>query len=149
MKGILLLLGALFLLGCIQSNTMNSVPEKPLVCVGVHCLKVEVASTPGERAQGLMFRETLGEEEGMVFIFEQPARHGFWMRNTLIPLDIVWISEKQEVVEIQTVFPCEKDPCPVFSPDKDALYVLETNAGLMNKWNVKEGTVVSLAIPGI
>ena len=149
MKKVLFLLGIIFLLGCTQPPSMNADPESPLVCVGVHCLKVEVASTPEERTQGLMFRESLGEENGMVFVFEEPARHGFWMKNTLIPLDIVWISEKQEVVEIQTVFPCKKDPCPVFAPSKDALYVLETNAGLMNDWKVKEGTIVSLVIPGI
>lgn len=143
------LLGLLFFfffLGCVQSNTMKAVTDNSLVCVGVHCVSVEIASTPQERAKGLMFRDHLGDGNGMLFVFEEEGRHGFWMKNTLIPLDVVWISDKEKIVSIQTLFPCEKEPCSLFYPGENAVYVLEVNAGLMKDWNVSVGEKVSLFV---
>ncbi len=89
----------------------------------------ELAQTAKERARGLMFREKLEPGHGMFFIFEKEEPYGFWMKNTLIPLDVIWISESRKVVDVQTLPPCKSNPCPVFKPKNAAKYVLEVNAG--------------------
>ena len=90
----------------------------------------EVALTPEERARGLMFRRTLGEREGMVFLFEEPAIHPFWMKNTLISLDILWLDDAGKVVHLERgVPPCRQDPCPSVVPLKVATWVLEVGSG--------------------
>ncbi len=100
------------------------------VCFDRNCFKVEVVDTPETRAQGLMFREYLPADEGMLFIFEEEFIYPFWMKNTLIPLDMIWINSDFEVVHIyENAEPCEEDPCPSIDPGVPALYVLEVNAG--------------------
>ncbi len=90
--------------------------------------EVEVATTPQQRTQGLMHRTNLPKNHGMLFIFETEDLYGFWMKNTHIPLDIVWISQDKTVVDIQTVPPCTTESCPTFTPKQKAQYVLEVNA---------------------
>jgi hypothetical protein len=90
----------------------------------------EVVITPEARARGLMFRTRLGEREGMVFLFDEPAIHPFWMKNTLIPLDILWLDDQGRVVHLErSVPPCRQDPCPSVVPLKPATWVLEVGAG--------------------
>ncbi|MEE9217863.1 MAG: DUF192 domain-containing protein [Acidobacteriota bacterium] len=90
----------------------------------------EVASTPRERALGLMFRERLGPEEGMVFLFEEAQLHSFWMKNTLIPLDIIWLDAAGRVVHVERqVPPCRAKPCPSLVPPRPAAWVLEVAGG--------------------
>jgi hypothetical protein len=76
-----------------------------------------------------MFREELETGTGMLFVFEELNFHGFWMRNTLIPLDIIWIGEDMNVIEVHTLQPCTTDECPSFRPSQKALFVLEVSAG--------------------
>src|SRR3972149_157729 len=83
------------------------------VCFNGQCLEVEVASTPKDRERGLMFRENLERNKGMLFIFENEGIYGFWIQNTLIPLDIIWINEDKEVVFIKNnALPCTENLCP-------------------------------------
>ena len=96
--------------------------------------------------QGLMHREQLPENQGMLFIFETQQQHAFWMKNTLIPLDMIWLNEDLEVVYIQTAIPCEEEPCTIYAPDTDALYTLEINAGLAEQNNITLGTKATLNI---
>src|SRR4030042_2848822 len=63
------------------------------VCFKKHCFSVELAVTPEEREEGLMFRKNLDSDKGMLFIFEKEGKYGFWMKKTLIPLDIIWIDD--------------------------------------------------------
>jgi len=103
--------------------------QQTQVCIKDNCFRVELAITPAEHARGLMFREHLDEDKGMLFIFENEGRHAFWMKNTLIPLDIIWIDENKEVVFISgNAQPCKEGFCPAITPSKDAKYVLELNA---------------------
>ena len=91
-------------------------------------ITAEVADTFPKRARGLMFREYLGESEGMLFIFDNEDFHTFWMLNTKIPLDIIWINKEKKIVHIERdVKPCEES-CPKYVPSEKALYVLEMNA---------------------
>ena len=77
-----------------------------------------------------MYRDSLPRQSGMLFVFESEHKHGFWMKNTLIPLDMIWINRDSRIVDIKTATPCVSDPCPTYQPIADSLYVLEINAGL-------------------
>lgn len=89
-------------------------------------LQLEVAATPQERTRGLMFREWLPWEQGMLFVFEQQGQGGFWMRNTLLPLSIAWLDLDGTIVDIQDMQPQTDD---VHVPAAPYWYALETNQG--------------------
>lgn len=102
------------------------------------CLRVELARTPAEHAQGLMFRKALPQGHGMLFIFSQDDHWVFWMKNTYIPLDIIWLDHARRVVGMATAQPApEKENPPVFAPPQPARYVLEAHAGFVEKNNVR------------
>ena len=107
---------------------------------------VEVADSPESRARGLMFRSSLPDDAGMVFVFDSVEPRNFWMKNTLIPLDMIYINDDFHVVEIKSnVLPCEEDPCPSYKSEP-AMYVLEVNAGLAEKNNVEVGSLINLCL---
>jgi len=90
--------------------------------------------------KGLMFRQQLEGRRGMLFVFPSSYRHSFWMKDTLIPLDILWLDDARRVVDIkEEAVPCEKDPCPHYVPEEEAVYVLEVNAGEVRKHGIKKG----------
>ncbi len=130
-----------FFLGCLSESPYSSIPK---VCFGERCVIVEVVSTPEERAQGLMYRQVLSGNAGMLFVFESEGAHGFWMKNTRIPLDGIWMDSQGKIVDIITMSPCEKDPCKVYAPVQNAFYVLEVNAGLAKTWNIQRGDVAQI-----
>ena len=92
-------------------------------------INAEIADDSEERKNGLMFREKLEENSGMLFIFENEESQTFWMKNTLIPLDIIFIGSGFEIVDIKNAEPCRKDPCKLYASSGPAKYVLEVNAG--------------------
>ncbi len=104
-------------------------------------IRAELAQTPEARQRGLMFRETLPEGSGMLFIFEREAPYRFWMKNCRIALDLIWLNKKKEVVYIaENQPPCKADPCPDFGPtSQNALYVVEAAAGFVKKSHITEG----------
>jgi uncharacterized membrane protein (UPF0127 family) len=111
-------------------------------------VRAEVAETDAEHERGLMFRQSLGEEDGMIFVFTAPGLHAFWMKNTLIPLDMLWLDEAGRVVSIaESVPPCKIPECPTYPPRAQATYVLEVNAGFTKKHGLRLGD--TLAISGI
>lgn len=110
-------------------------------------IEAELAYTDETRAQGLMFRKSLPEDAGMLFLFPELSQQGFWMKNTLIPLDILWLNERKEVVYFVTALPCEKDPCTTYTPMQKAQYVLELNAGMVKKHNIKIGNRLEFTVP--
>lgn len=75
----------------------------------------------------------------MLFVFEKEALYPFWMKNTLIPLDMIWMDAKGKVVDIKTASPCTTDPCPTTAPNGPALYVLEINADMSKFIKLKVG----------
>ncbi len=108
--------------------------------------KVELAKTASEQAKGLMYRAELPEENGMLFVFDKDTPRTFWMKNTLIPLDMIFIDSKLEVVEVKAnVMPCKEDPCPQYK-SVPAMYVLEINGGLAEKKAIKAGSFVTLKL---
>jgi uncharacterized membrane protein (UPF0127 family) len=114
-------------------------------CFGEKCFSIELALTSGEREVGLMNRAQMDADKGMLFVFENEGVYPFWMKNTLIPLDMIWIDSDYHVVYIErNALPCTSDPCPVFNPGKKAKYVLEINGGLTDKTGIKEGDLVAI-----
>ena len=108
------------------------------VCFKGSCFDVELAITAEKRTYGLMFKKELGADKGMLFIFEDEKEHSFWMKNVLIPLDIIWINKEKKVVFIsKNNQPCKDDNCPSINPDKKAQYVLELNGGTADKIDLK------------
>jgi uncharacterized membrane protein (UPF0127 family) len=111
-----------------------------------YVVRVEVASDEETRAQGLMFRDSVREGTGMLFIFPSPGDYPFWMKNTLVPLDMVWIDDQKQVVHIaRDVPPCKADPCPSYPAGGIASYVLELGGGEAAKHKLTEGSILKVA----
>jgi hypothetical protein len=124
-----------------QQNLSNS------VCIRENCFQVELAKTEAERDKGLMNVAQLDKNKGMFFIFDKEGIYPFWMKNTLIPLDIVWIDNNYKVVFIsQNVQPCKSLICPSVMPESKARYVLEVNAGIVEQINLKLGDEIKLNV---
>ncbi|MEK7566226.1 MAG: DUF192 domain-containing protein [Patescibacteria group bacterium] len=148
MKDPKILLGALIIIAA--AIIFLFVKEKntglqPQVCVKNICFNVEIAKTYFERGRGLMFRKNLIEKSGMLFVFEHPNLYPFWMKNTLISLDMIWISEDKKVVFIhKNAQPCVSGTiCENINPQAPASYVLEINAGEADKEEISIGDSVS------
>ena len=107
-------------------------------------LRVYLALTNDQQVKGLSVKDHLKENEGMLFIFEQPTRQGFWMKDMKFPIDIIWLNSNGTVVNIRhSLQPCIMTfdfICPTYIPDKDSLYVLETRAGFSKKQGINVGT---------
>ncbi len=92
-------------------------------------------------------RAQITENEGMLFVFNYDGRHSFWMKNTLIALDMIWIDRNNKVVTIvKQAGPCLSERCPVFKPEKKARYVLEIGGGLSDKLGITVGDDVVMRI---
>jgi uncharacterized membrane protein (UPF0127 family) len=103
-------------------------------------VKVEIAADGETRAQGLMFRDHLPAGEGMLFFFPADDVFSFWMKNTLIPLDMIWVDSSQRIVGIKAnVPPCKVPDCPSYGPGVSARYVLEVAGGEAAKHSLKVG----------
>lgn len=107
-------------------------------------LTVEVAETPEQYQLGLMFRESLPDERGMVFVFFEDISSGFYMKNTLIPLSIAFFDINGKILRIMDMEPCEKDPCKVYNPGVAYRGALEVNQGAFERWDISEGDFVRL-----
>lgn len=116
----------------------------PQLCFDHTCFNIEIADNAQTRAQGLMFRHNLNRNAGMLFMFDIEGIYPFWMKNTLIPLDIIWLDKDKKIVDIKTALPCTHDPCPSLANSEQALYVLEINAGLSAKLNLHKGDTFTL-----
>jgi len=117
----------------------RSIKKISKICFENHCFLVEIAKSDIEKQKGLMNRESLGQNAGMLFVFNKEGSYSIWMKDTLIPLDVIWLDKKYQIVDIQTLSPCTSDPCATFTPKTNAKYVLEINAGLSAKYNFKIG----------
>jgi uncharacterized membrane protein (UPF0127 family) len=131
---IILLVMSLFLVSCTKTQIMyldNGAEKIPI--------EAELADSIEKMQMGLMFRESLDENSGMLFAFDKEYQYTFWMKNTLIPLDIIFISSDFQVVDIINAVPCEEDSCISYEPKDQAKYVLEVNSGFASKNNIKIG----------
>jgi uncharacterized protein len=123
----------------------STVPPPPPECTlpdGFR-VKLELALTPEEQAMGLMFREKLEDDWGMLFVFPEDDYRSFWMKNTLVPLDMVWLDQDGKVVDVKAdVQPCKLDPCPLYTPKGPGRAVVELKSGTAGVHGVKDGATL-------
>ena len=103
-----------------------------------HRFTVEVATTPAQWERGLMFRTHMADDQGMLFVYKDVQTRYFWMKNTLIPLDIIFFDAHKRLINVSAdTPPCKADPCPTYASTAPAEYVLELNAGMAAKLGLK------------
>ena len=129
-KWVLFLLLSALITSCINGSYVTISDDR---------FNVEIADTPESRELGLMFRESLDKDKGMLFIFDDEAERTFWMKNTKIPLDMIFIDADNKIIHILTAEPCAEEPCKIYSPELPTKYVLEINAGESDKRGIKIG----------
>ena len=113
--------------------------------IGGQVFRLEVARAPQERARGLMGREHLARDAAMIFVFAEEAYRSFWMKNTLIPLDILFLDSSGVVVDVQTMTPQVGAPdseLTVYPSAAPARYAIEINAGLAMELGIEPGAQV-------
>lgn len=121
------------------SNTSHAEITTPQVCHSNNCVSLEVVSKDADMERGLMFRTSLGQDKGMLFVFPTDGKYSFWMKNMHFNLDILWITFDGHIAYIgQNIPACTQDPCAVYTPDQSARYVLELNTGYtaLHHWNL-------------
>lgn len=111
--------------------------------IGDQTISVEIADTDEERMRGLSGRESLASGHGLLFIFETPAKYGFWMKDMKFPIDIIWIGSDWKVVGIQSMVNPDTYP-EVFYPPVSVKYILEINSGEASRLGIDTGTRVYL-----
>lgn len=126
------------------------VPPPRAVLPDGFAVDLELAVTADEISNGLMFRPSLPDNRGMLFLFEQARKPSFWMKNMLIPLDLVFLDGSGAVVDvIADVQPCAADPCPNYPPSRPAQAVLEINAGAAAAHAIEVGASLQFErVPG-
>ncbi|MBF0533078.1 MAG: DUF192 domain-containing protein [Candidatus Omnitrophica bacterium] len=114
------------------------------VCLRGQCFAVEIADTPAKWIRGLQERQNMPLDQGMLFVFPKSEPHIFWMKDTLIPLDMIWMDDSRRVIYIEkNAPPCLAEPCATFgSAYNNSLYVLELNSGQAEKIGLRPGEVL-------
>ena len=161
MKRIPLITAILVIAACSQPNqnpSANAVSTPPPTPIALPravlpdglAIDLELAMTAQEISNGLMFRPSLSDSRGMLFLFEQPRQPSFWMKNVLIPLDLVFLDGTGTVVDvIADVQPCATDPCPNYPPSSPCEAVLEINAGSAAAHGIEVGAILQFErVPG-
>ena len=134
------LLGSTLLVASLAVQAQDSPQlnlERVKLASGMHRIDAQVAATPEQRQTGLMFRKDMPQHEGMIFVFEQPAKQCFWMKNTLIPLSAAFLSDDGTIVNIEDMKPLALEPHCSTQPVR---YVLEMNKGWFAKKGIKAGS---------
>ncbi|MDO1529266.1 DUF192 domain-containing protein [Fulvimonas sp. R45] len=139
-----LLIGVAFFLGHARAAVPDTQAPPAVSLHGVH-FTVELATDEASRERGLMMRTQLASDHGMLFVFPDAAPRWFWMKNTLIPLDILYFDADRRLVSMQLdVPPCKADPCATYPSDKPARYVLELSAGAARRIGARVGDVLTV-----
>ena len=133
-------------MGCSSSGNVDAVLNTEDVTLpdGAR-IHAEVKRSSAEKAKGMMYRDSLPRDQGMLFLNGRPERAAYWMANCKIPLDIIWLGERRQVVEISAdTPPCPSGgrDCPAFGGHEAAQYVLELNGGEAKRHNVTVGSVL-------
>lgn len=134
------------LAGNVATSTETSLPHTLSLELKGQTLTVEIARTPEEQSRGLSGRPELAETGGMLFVYEAPEQPRFWMKEMHFPIDIIWLDQKQKVVEITRNLSPQTYP-QTFSPRTPIKYVLEVNAGTAAKNNLQIGDLIHFSLP--
>lgn len=125
-----------------QTNQANTDLEVIDVIINGNVIKAELARTETEKARGLMFREELDSDAGMLFVYQTEDERGFWMKDTYVSLDIIFINKERQVVSISSnTKPNQTDE--IYYSDGKAMYVLELNAGKAEELEIKTGNAIT------
>jgi uncharacterized membrane protein (UPF0127 family) len=152
----IVVLAAAALLGAACGASSNNAvatrePGLALVRIGGLVVQAEVPVPEGDAFyRGLGGRESLPDDRGMLFVFPDSGRHAFWMKDMLIPIDIIWVSAEGQVVDVQTAQPEPGVPDPQlrrYNPSGEAKYVLEVRAGLAAEKGVEVGDKAQIELP--
>lgn len=148
-SAILVLTGILALMmagafGWAQGPEPTSRLPRVKVMLGGEVFELEVATTTKTLRRGLMFRQALAEHEGMIFPFQPPRRVDFWMKNTLIPLDMIFTRSGRVVHVVHQATPCEDDPCPTYPSVHSVDMVLEVPGGTAKRLALQPGDPVQI-----
>ncbi|HEX5354129.1 MAG TPA: DUF192 domain-containing protein [Rhodanobacteraceae bacterium] len=120
--------------------------DTPTVTLRGHAFSVEVAATPAQWGHGLMNRTSMPGNHGMLFVYPEAQPLSFWMKDTLIPLDMLFFDDRHRLVTIQgDVPPCRTTTCPSYLSGVTARYVLELNAGMAAKLGLRKGDVITFS----
>jgi len=127
---------ALFLIAALLAVPAGAQLPVTELSTGMHLIRAEVADNPGARAQGLMHRQSLATNAGMVFVFDETALHCMWMKDTLVPLSVAFIDEGGAIINVADMQPkSEQSHCAT----KPARYALEMNKGWFAQRGIKPG----------
>ncbi len=124
----------------VTASLYAAAPPATHIMLAGHRFSVEIASTEAAREHGLMYRTHLAAYHGMLFVYKNAKLRSVWMKNTLIPLDILFFDAQQRLINVSAdTPPCRSDPCPIYQSLTPAMYVLELSAGEARKLGVKPG----------
>jgi len=138
-KAILILIFLIFITSCTKYETIfidNGVEKVEI--------KAEVADTDEKKERGLQFRKSLKENSGMFFVFGTDSTYNFWMKNTLIPLDIIFISNDLVIIDIIYAEPCVEEPCENYKTSEPSRFILEVNGNFTIRNNIKAGNRITI-----
>lgn len=140
-----IILGILFLVMATFAHANGTLKSGTVSFVNDYKLYVEIADTEDLRAYGLMQRASLDENAGMLFVYPDQEIRGVWMKNTLLALDILFLSESGQIVSmLRNLQPCRQTPCSIYNSQYKARYMLEVNAGFIDQHDIKIGQAVML-----
>jgi uncharacterized membrane protein (UPF0127 family) len=145
MRSLILFSLAIFLAGCSKDSPMDDLLTRQVTLPGGQVIKAESAVDTRDVMRGLMFRASMPDDHGMLFFHRVPGHYGYWMYQTLIPLDMIWTDSNHTIVEIvENAPPCKTaaSKCPHFGGRETASFVLEINAGLVKKYGIKTGETI-------
>jgi uncharacterized membrane protein (UPF0127 family) len=127
-----------------QRVEKSAVDSGSFVFIGGKKIRVDLANTPATRTQGLSGRKSLLENQGMLFVFDDSDFHSFWMKNMKFPIDIIYIKGDKVTTVIENAKPSttSDENLEIFQPNEASDKVLEVNAGIAKKYNIKKGTVI-------
>jgi uncharacterized protein len=132
---------------CAFVAVFSARPDFKSLVIGSHRFAIEIADTPEKHTLGLMFRQKISDDFGMLFVFPDDEVRFFWMKNTLVHLDIIYLNRNKQVIEIaRNVPPCQADPCPSYSSVAPARYVLEIRGNLAAELQLKVGDKIFFQI---
>jgi uncharacterized membrane protein (UPF0127 family) len=118
-----------------------SLPVKKLIFIQQQLeINVEIAATQAERERGLMYRSNLDTNQGMLFVYADLGQRSVWMKNTLLPLDVIFLDADGRILSLlNNLPPCQKDPCPIYDSNTAAKYMVEINTGFIEQNQLKIG----------
>ena len=90
--------------------------------------RIEIADTTERRMRGLMYRESMHQQSGMLFLYQQSGNYRIWMKNTLIPLTVLWLDKEAKILQVKALKPCIEERCPVYGAGPDTRFILELHA---------------------